>query len=126
MSIYGLWVILSFYLFFELLKLCVFCVDSQYYFSVNHEETSVYTKPEPEQQEVTKKVTPEPFQPKPSPEPKVAPQKPAAPEPKTPKMKPEAAKKKPEAPEARGKVVQLERHCVIQYVCLVLFYSVFE
>lgn len=105
---------------------------TQSYFSVNLEEPSVYTEPEPQPEKVTvpRKVTPEPYKPKPSAppktvpvEPKVAPQKPATPELKVPKMKPEPeapkvepAKKKPEAPKARGKVVQLKRRCVIENV----------
>lgn len=64
------------------------------------------------------KVTPEPYQPKPTTEPKVIPEpevppKVAPPEPKVAKIKPEpeapkveAAKKIPEAPKARGKVVK--------------------
>lgn len=81
---------------------------------------------------VPRKVTPEPYQPEPTkepktvpPEPKVVPQKPAEPEPKVPKVKPEPkalevqpAKKTPEAPKARGKVVNdfLIRHCAL---CLI-------
>lgn len=119
------------------------CVDSQLHFSVNLEEPSVYTKPAPEQEKVTRKVIPEPYQPEPTvepkvvpPEPKLAPQKPQVPEPKVPEIKPETeapkvkpSEKTPEAPKTRGNVVnslipadQLERHCVKLYVFLVLFH----
>lgn len=75
---------------------------------------------------VPRKVTPEPYQPKPTtaepkmvpPEPKVSPQIPAAPEPKVAKIKPEPealkvepVKKAPEAPKPRGNVVNALLYC---------------
>ena len=81
---------------------------------------------------IPRKVTPEPYQPKPSAQPKTVPVepkvKPAAPELKAPKMKPEPpkvepAKKKPEAPKARGNVVELERRYVLYSMSLLLLWS---
>lgn len=72
---------------------------------------------------VPRKVIPEPHQPEAPlepkmvpPEPKVAPHKPAAPEPEVPKIKaepevPKAVKKTPEAPTPRGKVVNDLHYC---------------
>lgn len=107
------------------------CVDSQFYFSINLEEPSVYTKPEHEHQKVTVLV-PEPLQPEPAvelepvlPEPKLAPQKRSTksgpkvqnlrPEPVAQKVEP--PKKTPEAPEMIGKVVNhfcsFDQHIVL-------------
>lgn len=99
-------------------------MHSQYYFSFNLEEPTVYTKPEPEPEMVPRKVTPEPYQPKPTtaepkmvpPEPKVPPQKPVAPEPEVAKIKSEApkvelVKKTAAAPEPRGKMENSLFYC---------------
>lgn len=91
----------------ELLNLPVVCVDSQFYFSVNLEEPSVHSKPEPEQVTV---LVPESLRSESAlevetalPEPKVAKVKDLSSEPVAQKVEP--PKKSPEAPEMIGKVV---------------------
>lgn len=81
--------------------------------SVNLEEPTKYIKPEPEEfMTVPRKVTLEPYVPKPTPEPQTVPEKSVAPEPQEVKYRPEletpkvesTLKKTPEAPQLRGKV----------------------
>lgn len=86
------------------------------YFSVDLKEPTLLTKPQPD---TVKQVIPEPYQPKPIPEPK-----PAAPKMTDadwkPAPKPSSVQPEAEAPKARGNIVQafLQSLCVMSQVLL--------